>query len=77
MLFRSYDSISNTIKKQEFASEVNTYFIENGYGWKFENSEVLFRGNEIEEHTFAILHLGVIQALLVIVGVLHYVGTLV
>ena len=47
-----YDSI-NTTKKQEFASEVNTYFIENGYGWKFENSQVLFRGNEIEEHTFA------------------------
>lgn len=48
-----YISISSPTKKQEYASELNTYFQTNGYGWKFENGQVLFRGSEVEEQAFA------------------------
>ena len=47
-----YDSIPNSNKKQEYESELNTYFQTNGYGWKFENGQILFRGSEIEEQAF-------------------------
>ena len=47
-----YDSIPNSDKKQEYESELNTYFQTNGYGWKFENGQILFRGSEIEEQAF-------------------------
>lgn len=48
-----YGSISSPTKKQEYTSELNTYFQTNGYGWKFENGQVLFRGSEVEEQAFA------------------------
>lgn len=47
-----YNCIANASKKQEYESEINAYFQTNGYGWKFENGQVLFRGNEIEEQAF-------------------------
>lgn len=47
-----YDSIPNSNKKQEYESELNTYLQTNGYGWKFENGQILFRGSEIEEQAF-------------------------
>lgn len=47
-----YDSITNINKKQEYELEINTYFQTNGYGWKFEHGQVLYRGNEIEEQAF-------------------------
>ena len=47
-----YNYIADTSKKQEYESEINAYFQTNGYGWKFENGKVLFRGDEIEEQAF-------------------------
>ena len=58
-----YNYIADTSKKQEYESEINAYFQTNGYGWKFENGKVLFRGDEIEERTFvnAVQSLATIQ----------------
>ena len=47
-----YNCIANASKKQEYESEINAYFQTNVDGWKFENVQVLFRGNEIEEQAF-------------------------
>ncbi|MBR1929390.1 MAG: hypothetical protein IJ834_06660 [Paludibacteraceae bacterium] len=47
-----YKYIVDASKKQEYELEINAYFQTNGYGWKFENGNVLFRGNEIEEQAF-------------------------
>lgn len=48
-----YNYIVDASKKQEYELEINTYFQTNGYGWKFENGQVLFRGSEVEEQAFA------------------------
>ncbi len=51
--FQVYDVIeafySKIEKKQAFADEINDYFKTNGIGWKLENGQILFRGDEIFE----------------------------
>ncbi len=45
--FYSYSKIEE--KQQAFADEINDYFKTNGIGWKLENGQILFRGDEIFE----------------------------
>lgn len=33
-------------KKQSFEAEINTFFVEEGVGWKIENGAILYRGDE-------------------------------
>ena len=51
--FQVYDVIeafySKIEEKQAFADEINDYFKTNGIGWKLENGQIIFRGDEIFE----------------------------
>lgn len=51
--FQVYDVIeafySKIEGKQAFADEINDYFKTNGIGWKLENGQITFRGDEIFE----------------------------
>jgi len=51
--FQVYDAIeafySTIEEKQAFAGEINDYFKTNGIGWKLENGQIIFRGDEIFE----------------------------
>lgn len=51
--FQVYDVIeafySKINEKQAFADEINDYFKTNGIGWKLENGQIIFRGDEIFE----------------------------
>lgn len=48
--FKVYDIIeavhSQIERREDFQNEVNDYFNESGIGWKLENGEVVFRGEE-------------------------------
>ena len=37
-------------KQEEYSSELNTFFESNGYGWKFNDGLVQYRGDEITEN---------------------------
>lgn len=47
-----YEYISKESEKQRFARGVNTYFIENGIGWKLENGMIMYRGDVIEDTAY-------------------------
>lgn len=51
--FQVYDIIKafylKIMEKQAFTDEINDYFKTNGIGWKFENGQIIFRGDEIFE----------------------------
>jgi len=52
--YKVYDLIeaiySKIVRKEDFATEINEYFNENGIGWKLEKGHIVFRGDESFEN---------------------------
>lgn len=38
--------------KQTYASNLNSYFMMNGYGWKFDNGKILYRGSDTADASY-------------------------